>query len=92
MHLQGEKGKNKKKRGKGKGGKGRKGGDAKYCNFVGPAFYSCIFLGERACSLTTLSFKKFKTNMPIVYMPSSFKYLRGRWAGGEREHPLFPKT
>ena len=49
------------------------------------AIYSCIFLGEKACRITTLLFKKFKTNMPILYKPSSFKYLRGRWAGEERE-------
>ena len=96
MHPQGKREKGKGGKGKkGKGGKekGRegekgKGGDAKFCNFVGPAIYSCIFLGEKACRNTTLSCQKFKTNNTIVYKPSSFKNLRSRRSDGEREELL----
>ena len=41
-----------------------------------PAFLNRIFSGEKACTLPTLLLQKIKTNMPIVYRPSSFKILR----------------
>ena len=85
----GGKRKKQEKKGKGKGRerkrKGRKRGDAKYCNFVGPAFYSCILSKEKASKSTTFLPQKFKTNMPIVHNPSAFKNLRSTRSDGERE-------
>ena len=90
MHFQGEKRKrgekNKKiKRGE-KNKKGKRGEkntkkrkdrvNAFYRNLVGAVFLNRFFSGEKACASTALLPKKFKTTMPLIYRPSSFKILR----------------
>ena len=64
------------KRGGKKTKKRKKRGNAFYRNLVGAAFDSCILSKEKASKPTTLLLKKFKTNMPLIYRPSSFKNLR----------------
>ena len=71
----GEQKQKRKERGK-KTKKRKERGNAFYRNLVGAVFLNRIFSGEKACTLPTLLLQKIKTNMPIVYRPSSFKILR----------------